>query len=273
MISYKDRDSLKRQLGNLRDNLRLINDRISEFVEPSQVPLQLKREKQETEARIADIEAQLAALCTISKKTPRWLILSVTSFLVLGIFLFLFFRPFQCIFVYRLLDDALVSWIVLLLGSVTAAVSILDPKWKSSYKVVDLGISVVPGVAVVLVIVMIASKLVLPLSESECFKSSPTPFSTEVVPSPTVFNYQVRVQAEDTGDYVQNAKVTIEVGTKAPLDSITDSNGLARIFISYSYAGQPGRLIVEATGYVRYEQYIDLTEDALPDVVQLEPKP
>jgi hypothetical protein len=89
----------------------------------------------------------------------------------------------------------------------------------------------------------------------------------------TSFDYQVRVQAKDTSEYIPNAKVTIEVSGQAPLDGISDSNGLARIFISSSHAGKPGRLIVEAAGYKRHTQNIDLTVDTLPDVVQLEPAP
>jgi hypothetical protein len=99
--------------------------------------------------------------------------------------------------------------------------------------------------------------------------------SIGVTPSPTdtSFDYQVRVQERDTGEYILNAEVTIEVSGKAPLDGITDSNGLARIFISSSHAGKPGMLIVEATGYKRHTQNIDLTVGTLPDVVQLEPAP
>jgi hypothetical protein len=88
---------------------------------------------------------------------------------------------------------------------------------------------------------------------------------------PVTFSYQVRVQAKDTGEYVPNAEVTIEVGGKAPLDAITDSKGIARIFIESSYAGQPGFLIVEAPAYQRHRQNIDLVEGTLPDVVPLEP--
>jgi hypothetical protein len=95
-----------------------------------------------------------------------------------------------------------------------------------------------------------------------------------ILPRPdTSFGYQVRVLAKDTGEYIPNAKVMIEVSGQAPLDGITDSNGLARIFISASHAGRPGVLIVEAAGYKRYIQHIDLTMGTLPDVVQLEPGP
>jgi hypothetical protein len=93
-------------------------------------------------------------------------------------------------------------------------------------------------------------------------------------PPPTdAFTYPVRVQARDTGAFILNAEVTIEVRGKAPLDDITDSNGLVRIDIPSSHAGQRGRLIVEATGYKRYTQEIDLKKDALPDVVMLDPAP
>jgi len=71
------------------------------------------------------------------------------------------------------------------------------------------------------------------------------------------FTYAVRVQKEGTNQNVSNAKVTIEVAGQAPLDEITDSNGFARIVINASYAGKPGRLLVEANGYESYRQEID----------------
>lgn len=93
--------------------------------------------------------------------------------------------------------------------------------------------------------------------------------STEPTPAAS-FDYLVRVQAKDTGEDVSNAEVTIEVGGQAPLNTITDSNGIARIQIQGNYAGKPGVLLVEATGYERYRENMDLIKDALPDVVQLE---
>lgn len=98
--------------------------------------------------------------------------------------------------------------------------------------------------------------------------------STATAPSTGAdFAYLVRVQARDTGEAIASAEVTIEVGGKAPLDDITDAHGLARIFIDSSYTGQPGVLIVRATGYETYRQHIDLRKDALPDVVMLDPAP
>ncbi len=93
--------------------------------------------------------------------------------------------------------------------------------------------------------------------------------------NPTIedFTYQVHVRVKDTGEDIPNAIVTIEVGGKAPLDGVTDSTGLARIFVSASHAGRPGRLIVEVDGYGEYRKEIDLTEGALPKDVFLEPEP
>ena len=84
------------------------------------------------------------------------------------------------------------------------------------------------------------------------------------------FAYSIRVQSKGTSEHIPNAKVTIEITGKAPLDEFTDDNGYARILIDSDRVGKPGRLIVEATGYERYTQNIDLYKDVLPDVVQLD---
>jgi hypothetical protein len=102
----------------------------------------------------------------------------------------------------------------------------------------------------------------------------PRILDSNAVPTPAgSFDYLVRVQAKDTGEDIANAEVTIEVGGQAPLNTITDSNGVARIQIRGDYAGKPGVLLVEATGHERYRENMDLIKDALPDVVQLERVP
>jgi hypothetical protein len=100
-------------------------------------------------------------------------------------------------------------------------------------------------------------------------KSASTPIPTPVL-TQGPFSYQVQVQARDTGEFISDARVTVQVGGPAPLDGITDANGVARIFIGPLYEGQPGCLIVEAPGYQRYRQNIDLVKGTLPYVVQLE---
>jgi hypothetical protein len=87
------------------------------------------------------------------------------------------------------------------------------------------------------------------------------------------FTYQVRVQAADTGKAISNARVIVEVPGETPVNDITDTTGLARVFVPSSLAGQPGVIIVEATDYAPYREHIDLIEGALPNLVLLEPCP
>lgn len=58
-IDTKNLESKKRQLDNLRANLRLIEERKAEFVFESDIPLQLIREERRLEGRIAELERQL----------------------------------------------------------------------------------------------------------------------------------------------------------------------------------------------------------------------
>lgn len=51
--------SLRRQLANYRENLLLIEERMSEYVEFTAVPLQLIKEKRRTEAQIDELERAL----------------------------------------------------------------------------------------------------------------------------------------------------------------------------------------------------------------------
>jgi len=95
-----------------------------------------------------------------------------------------------------------------------------------------------------------------------------------LLPDSGGFNYTVQVQALDTGEDIPNAEVRIDVGEgKAPLSGITDANGFARIFVDASYEERPAILIVEAPGFRKHRQEVDLTKDGRTPVVQLEPMP
>jgi len=104
--------------------------------------------------------------------------------------------------------------------------------------------------------------IIIPLLTNGDNQSSP--------PASQTFDYPVRVQEKDSEGTIPNARVILEVASKAPLDEITDSNGFARIRIESSYVGKPGKIIVEATGYKKYTQNIDLNKDTLPDIIRLE---
>lgn len=59
-LSSTERASLERQLKAQQDNLMLIEERLAEFVSPSDpANLQLVKSKQQIEARIAELEARL----------------------------------------------------------------------------------------------------------------------------------------------------------------------------------------------------------------------
>jgi len=102
--------------------------------------------------------------------------------------------------------------------------------------------------------------------------SSCTP-PTQPSGEPTSFEYQVHVQDANTSADLPNAQVRIEVNGIAPLISVTDANGTARIFISSSIEGQPALLTVELPGYEKYRLNIDLRKEKLPTTIQLEQSP
>ena len=56
-----ERESLEKQRANLLESLHLIDERIAQFVSPTDVPLQLLRDQQSLKQRLADIEQRLQA--------------------------------------------------------------------------------------------------------------------------------------------------------------------------------------------------------------------
>jgi len=82
----------------------------------------------------------------------------------------------------------------------------------------------------------------------------------------------VRVQAQNALTNLANAKVTIDVGgSVAPLDTYTGSNGVAVIQVDGSRVGKPGHLIVEANGYQKFTQFVDVVAGDLPLDIRLVP--
>jgi len=118
---------------------------------------------------------------------------------------------------------------------------------------------------IILAVIAFVGTMVTTIGPALINRTSPT----ATMPPPKTFDYQVHVET-NTGDPIANAAVIIEIGGgKVPLDTVSDSTGLARIIIETSYVGKPGRLLVRATGYKTYTQNIDLTEGNLPKVIQL----
>lgn len=122
---------------------------------------------------------------------------------------------------------------------------------------------------IILAIITLVGTIVTIISPELIKRISPT----ATMPPPNTFDYQVHVET-NAGEPIANASVIIEIGGgKVPLDTVSDSTGLARIIIETSYVGKPGRLLVSAIGYKIHTQNIDLTEGSLPKVIQLIPAP
>lgn len=112
----------------------------------------------------------------------------------------------------------------------------------------------------------LALMLVVSTMLVEC---TPTPTPNPAT-SGTSFTYQVQVQNQITGKVISGASVMITIGGDiAPVDDVTDLNGIAMITIDDSRAGKMGRLLVTAPGYDKYDKYVNLTEGTLPNVIPL----
>jgi len=68
--AQKELDSLRRQLAEERENLRLIHERKSEYVRKTEVPLDLIKDKRRCEAKIAELEAKITQVGQTSKRIP-----------------------------------------------------------------------------------------------------------------------------------------------------------------------------------------------------------
>ena len=82
-------------------------------------------------------------------------------------------------------------------------------------------------------------------------------------PPPASFDYLVKVR-DSGGTTLPNAKVTIEVPGRTPLDEFADVNGLVVITIPATHANQTGKLIAEAAGFEIYRENITLRQASSP---------
>ena len=101
----------------------------------------------------------------------------------------------------------------------------------------------------------------------------PTSNSSLTPPATNGFVYSVTVMDKVSTKPIENAHILIETGGGfAPKNAYTDSNGFVRITIDASQSGRQGRLSISATNYERQTHDIDLTSDALPQEIRLEPE-
>jgi len=97
--------------------------------------------------------------------------------------------------------------------------------------------------------------------------------SEEIAPiTPVVLTYQVHVLDSETNKPVSNAQIAMEVHNLKPLEAYTDLNGIARLAVASLYEGRPGSITIMADGYELRRQNMDMTLDALPDIILLKPE-
>ena len=103
---------------------------------------------------------------------------------------------------------------------------------------------------------------------TSCAGVSSAPVTT---PTPLPgFTIPVRVQSKVTGIDIAQAAVTMQIGQSTVWSSSTDANGLVRFFLSDRHRHRLGILVVEAQGYRRYNQAIDLVNSASPHLILME---
>ena len=98
-----------------------------------------------------------------------------------------------------------------------------------------------------------------------CEPPEPTP---PAPPTITSSIYGVRVEGAETGEVIEGAEVTIEVGGER-IDAFTDSYGFALIPLQESHLGRSGVLRVQKEGYKTKTENLTLIQ-ILPEVVKLE---
>ena len=101
---------------------------------------------------------------------------------------------------------------------------------------------------------------------------SPGPEQTAVPTNGERFLYQVRIQDNDNQP-IDNAQVTIDLPGTTPINTYTDSTGLAAFQIDSQYANEIVRLHVEKNGYDSWDQHITITADERPYEIKLTPVP
>jgi uncharacterized coiled-coil protein SlyX len=93
-----------------------------------------------------------------------------------------------------------------------------------------------------------------------------------LIKTPTPVTYVVRVEGQNgAGTGIKDAKVTLEVPGRPPLDAFTDSTGMAVITVPDQYVGGSAIMMVEAPGFTSFRQNIRVDAGALPPLVRLLP--
>lgn len=110
--------------------------------------------------------------------------------------------------------------------------------------------------------------------------SPPIPTNT-FTPSPTLtpdipqeeefFPYFILVESEKNDQPIENARVTLVVEGKEPVEGFTASKGYVDLNVASSFLGNSGYLMIEADGYEKMLLNVDIEPNKLPHIIRLEP--
>lgn len=129
-------------------------------------------------------------------------------------------------------------------------------------------------VPIIVALIGLAGIIIPKLIDTETTEPTSIPSRASDTPAnATDFDYAVTVRDRDTIKPISGAHVLIETGGGiAPKNGYTDSNGYVRIAIDAKLVDTKGRLSIEAIGYQRFTQEINLKLDELPAEVRLAPE-
>ncbi len=120
--------------------------------------------------------------------------------------------------------------------------------------------AVITGVFAVIVALITLLAQIIPPPNGPASAATPTPMA-----------YVVRIEGQDSaGTGIKDAKVTLEVPGRPPLDTFTDSTGVAVLTVPAQYIGGQAVMIVEAAGFAPFRQNIAIDAGSLPPLVRLE---
>ncbi len=120
--------------------------------------------------------------------------------------------------------------------------------------------AVITGVFAVIVALITLLAQIIPPPNGPASAATPTPMA-----------YVVRIEGQDSaGTGIKDAKVTLEVPGRPPLDTFTDDNGVAVLTVPAQYIGGQAVMIVEAAGFAPFRQNIAIDAGSLPPLVRLE---
>lgn len=102
------------------------------------------------------------------------------------------------------------------------------------------------------------SQIEIPLHATQTAQAT---VSIQTAPNEVVI--KLEIQDKTSGKNIENAIVSLQIGTEPTVINISGSDGIVRFFVDSEQMGLPVKLSVEVKGYEIYKQEIDIKEQSL----------